>query len=209
MRIQALKIFGRALYRKIIAAPKQAYEKLGGVSADTDWFKECDEYKPPQKKIRCKGKGKRKMEEGVDDKLDEVMKKLDSIERKISIFDELKKSFECCICKLPCQSPIVAKCCGQMVGCAACVDHWMENETTCPLCRASCIISQRFALKGFDEITSLFRMLDGPGPSVQADSNLTPVVIETDSEGGDDFEQLPSFRTPSRSTRGNSARLHD
>ena len=68
--------------RKIIAAPKQAYEKLGGVSADTDWFKECDqeEYKPPQKKYRCKGKGKRKMEENVEEKLDEVMKKLDRID---------------------------------------------------------------------------------------------------------------------------------
>ena len=45
--------------RKVIAAPKQAYEKLSGVSADTDRFKECDqeEYKPPQKKCAVKGRG--------------------------------------------------------------------------------------------------------------------------------------------------------
>ena len=71
-------------------------------------------------------------------------------------------------------------------------------------------ISQRLAMKGFGDITSLLRMLDSPGPSVQADSNLTPVVvIETDSEGGDNFEQFPSFCISSHSTCGKSARLND
>ena len=45
--------------RKVIAAPKQSYEKLGGVSADTDWLKECEENEPPMKKA-CSRKGKEK-----------------------------------------------------------------------------------------------------------------------------------------------------
>ena len=35
------------------------------------------------------------------------------------------------------------------------------------------------------------------------------VVVETDSEGGDDFEELPSFCRPLHSTGQNSARLND
>ena len=188
--------------RKIIAAPTQSYEKLGGVPADTDWLKECDqENEPPPKKARsCKGKEKRTCESAVDEKLDIILKRLDTIEHKVNIFEGLKKSLECCICKLPCQSPIVSPCCGQVVGCTVCVDRWLERETSCPLCRAN-DISQRFALKGFEDTTSCMRMLDSARPS-PTPTNNSVVIVETDSEDTD-FEMLPSFRTPSRSARGN------
>ena len=76
------------------------------------------------------------------------------------------------------------------------MDRWLETEASCPLCRAN-DISRRFALKGFEEATLCMRMLDNPG---HVPSSINPVVIvsETDSEDND-FEELPSFRTPSRS----------
>ena len=77
-----------------------------------------------------------------------------------------------------------------------------------PLCQR--LHLTEVCLEGFDEMTSLFRILGGPVPSMQAASNPAAVVVhETDSEGGDDFEELPSFCTPLHSTGRNSARLND
>ena len=56
------------------------------MSADTDWLKECEENEPPMKKACSrKGKEKRTFQGDVDDKLDIVIKKLDTIERKVSM----------------------------------------------------------------------------------------------------------------------------
>ena len=60
--------------------------KLGGVPADTDWLKEC-ENEPPLKKARSsKRKEKQTFESDVDEKLDIVLKKLDTIEHKVNLF---------------------------------------------------------------------------------------------------------------------------
>lgn len=95
--------------RKVIAAPVKVYEKLGGVSADTDWSKHleaCDadagSSAPPTKKPRNKGKERVSVgDKNVDPegKMAIVISKLEGIERKISVFEELRKGFECCICK--------------------------------------------------------------------------------------------------------------
>lgn len=54
-------------------------------------------------------------------------------------------------------------------------------------------ISQRFALKGFEELTSFFRMVEDPqtvdSPSM-ANGSQQVVVVDTDSY---DFKDLPPF----------------
>ena len=100
--------------RKIIAASQQAYEKLGGIPPEMNLCKqmeECDESDLPKKRARVKGKEK------MDDR------------RKMSVFDDLREAFECCICKLSCNTPTVAPCCGRVIGCSACVERWMSVES--------------------------------------------------------------------------------
>ena len=127
------------------------YEKLGGVPAETDWSKHMtdqDDDEPPVKKPRqSKGKGKETVEEStIGTKLDEVVKHLDSVDRRLRILDDLKKGFECCVCKLTCLKPVVAPCCGRIVGCSRCLDRWKTDET-CPLCNISRQIIHMFQLK--------------------------------------------------------------
>lgn len=186
------------------------YEKLGGVSADTDWSKHleaCDadagSSAPPTKKPRNKGKERVSVgDKNVDPegKMAIVISKLEGIKRKISVFDELRKGFECCICKGCCKAPTVSPCCKRIVGCNSCVQRWLANEPTCPLCRMRGKISQRFALKGFEELTSFFRMVEDPqtvdSPSMATGSQQV-FVVDMDS---DDFEDLPPFHVSQRTS---------
>ena len=135
--------------RKVIAASQSVYEKLGGVSGKREMVEgmcvNVDvEGEPSRKKARLsKGKGKQKEEEFSTEncvciaKLDGISKQLDGIERRLHLFDNLKKSFECCICTSTCAEPVVAPCCGQIVGCSACTDRWLTNHARCPLCSSS------------------------------------------------------------------------
>ena len=185
--------------RKIIAASQQAYEKLGGIPPEMDLCKqmeERDESEPPKKRARVKGK--EKMDDELDSthgRLDEVIKKLESIERKMSVFDDLRKAFECCICKFSCNTPTVAPCCGRVIGCSACVERWMSVESTCPLCRVNGTITQRFHLKGFEELTAFFRMVDCSSSNVQPPNSASDPLTIVDSSSDDTvFEDLPPFR---------------
>ena len=96
-------------------------------------------------------------------KLNDVLIKVESIECKMCVFDELRKRFECCICYLSCLMPTLAPCCGRIVGCSACIEHWITNQSRCPLCSVNGTVAQLFHLKGFEEVTSFSRMLDCPG----------------------------------------------
>lgn len=84
--------------RKILAASKSMYEKQGGESAETDWAKHmagkmpedaAGQNGPPTKKARVgKGKYKKVMVEScsTDKKLGAVVKRLDSIDRRLRIY---------------------------------------------------------------------------------------------------------------------------
>ena len=135
--------------RVIIAGPREVYISLGGIPADSvDWSKHlkksCDD-EPPSKK--------QKLPEPNDNPLEQILDRLDKIDRRTKLFEDLKKAFECCICKATCRKPLVSSCCGRIVGCRACVD--LTASRRCPLCRA--ISEQRFELKGFSSLLSIFQ----------------------------------------------------
>ena len=187
--------------RKVIAARRLSNEKLGGVCPETDLGKcmedlesgdqEEDETPPelPAKKRRCgKEKGK-SVSEGIVVQ-DEILKRLDSIDRRLNLLDDLKKGLESYICKFPCRKQIVVPCCGRIVGCSSCVDQWLVNETRCPLCRIGGQMTRKIHLKGFEEDASFFRMIESPSDVEPALPVPAYGVFAVDDR---DFEELPQF----------------
>ena len=193
--------------RKVIAARRSNYEKLGGVPSEMDWVKcmedqdsgDQEDTESPTKKRRCgKSKGKNVSSKGKNVSgggvtQDELLQRLDRIERRLSLLDDMKKGLECCICKFTCRKPIVVPCCGRIVGCSSCVDQWLVNELRCPLCRVSGQMAHKIHLRGFDEVTSFFRMLESPHSDAEPEQPAD-VISVNDSEDND-FEELPPFRT--------------
>ena len=194
--------------RKVVAASKARFEKLGGVPTETtstDLPKRMaeellgtdhdDEGVTDLPILKGKGKGKmatreiseeskkrqvlvlsdtdeeamempnvkksklvKEKSEDNDSRIDkmiiDVMKRLDCIDQRLGWLDDLKKALECCICQVTCKKPMVAPCCGRIIGCKLCIDCWATNNSNCPLCRKE-IAGRVFQLKGFEEITSL------------------------------------------------------
>ncbi len=128
--------------RKILAASRSMYEKLGGSqqtliggstlcnTAKTTLIHLCKGHaglrgKREQQK---RWQGCRKMAGLQGSYVDEVIRRLDNVDRRLDIFDDLKKAFECCICKPVCRKPIVAPCCRRVIGCDGCIKRWLTNE---------------------------------------------------------------------------------
>lgn len=100
--------------------------------------------------------------------------------------DDLRKGFECVICRLPSKCPVVASCCQHVVGCSACVNRWRETHSPRPLCSIPSTSSVFFALKGIDGITGLFR--------VGGDCEAMTTELETATTSDDssnEFEEFP------------------
>ena len=94
--------------------------------ADTDWFKhmeECEQEdaEPSKKKPCSKGTERSIVKDSIDGKLDDALKTIESIDCKMCVFDELRRGYECCICKLPCLIPTLSPCCGHIVECCSIV----------------------------------------------------------------------------------------
>ena len=71
----------------------------------------------------------------------------------------------------------------------------MSVESTCPLCHVSGTITQRFHLKGFEELTAFFRMVDCSSSNVQPPTSASDPLTIVDSSSNDTvFEDLPPFR---------------
>ena len=72
---------------------------------------------------------------------------------------ELTRYFECKICKdIPIQ-PVLASCCGQIVGCRPCFERCLHNTRSCPLCRAT--DPQIVNVNGYDGLYSQLRSWGG------------------------------------------------
>ena len=124
------------------------------------------------------------------EKLEEVKNAVSCVNQKLVFMDNLRKGFECVICRLPSKCPIVASCCQHVVGYSACVNRWRETHSWCPLCSIASTSTVFFALKGVDGITGLFRVGD--------DHEAMTTEIETTTTSDDssnEFEELPIFRT--------------
>ena len=70
---------------------------------------------------------------GMGAKLEEIGKKLDSVCQQLSFIDDLKKVFECVICRAVAKAPIISTCCHRVIGCAECVEQWCRANSRCPL----------------------------------------------------------------------------
>ena len=133
---------------------------------------------------------KKKQKIDITSKFDGLEKKIYMLCNKLSFIDDIKKVFECVICRSTVQSPVVAPCCKRIIGCRGCVSTWRATSTRCPLCSVSGHMAESFELKGIDDLTGLFRA----GHSVETSASTDVDTISTGSS--DDFEDLPNFGAP-------------
>ena len=163
--------------RKILAASKSHYEKSTGQSADIMSIGEAieitDEEPGPSTKRRCT--------EGVEINpiMQEVTTKLTMIDKKLGFLNELGQGFQCIICKSLAILPVVSSCCQRVIGCEACVNHWMTLNDRCPLCSTQGgDIANRFTLKGFDDTLSLLHITSKD----RTDEGLPPPESDSDED---------------------------
>ena len=201
--------------RKIIATSRSVYEKLVGKSPAEQISRVDNEVaiiEPPAKKVRVAPDDEDTigiLESNVTNpllaKLEEVEKALSSISQKLVFVDDVKKGFECIICRLPCKSPVVASCCQHIVGCNDCVKRWREAHSRCPHCLVASSMTACFVLKGIDEITGLFHVKNDReelGINIEREElgiNIDADTVATCDDLSNEFDELPSFCTANAS----------
>lgn len=164
--------------RKIIAASRSLYEKLVP-DAELDQGEDTVITEPLSKKRKIES-------EAIQ--LEDIAKKLDAIDSKLSFIDEIKKTFECLVCRSAMKLPVVAPCCEKIIGCDKCIQRWLRSNSRCPHCSVSGRMNERIILKGMEDILGFIRIGDGP--------RFSPPPISIDSDdSSDDFHPLPRFRS--------------
>ena len=158
------------------------YESLVGVPAGEELSQvedPCDN-EPPSKKAKSDD----------SDYLHRIEDKVDVIVKKLAFLDDFRKVFDCIICKMPAHEPIVSVCCQRVVGCKLCVDRWCSNNPRCPLCSVTGRMKERFLLQRVDDLSALFRAVEGPAKST------SPPTIDIESDdSANDFEEFPPFNS--------------
>ena len=106
--------------RKIMAASRSLYERLGGVPSSEEFFNQVDDaeveiLEPSNKKRKTANSEDSTVAidklASMDTKLDEVVTRLDEVIARVGFLDDIRKVFECVICRCPVKNPVVAKCC--------------------------------------------------------------------------------------------------
>lgn len=174
--------------RKIIAASRSTYEKLVGVSAGEELSQMDNEVtilEQPQKrrKTTCEGDTSLKVL-SIDNKLDEI-------DKKLSFIEELRKAFECIICQSSAKPPMVTVCCQSVIGCKECVERWCLTNTHCPLCSVTGRMTESFCLKGFHDLLGVSDRHTVPATS----SPVTDLEAASD-DSANEFEEMPAFQVP-------------
>lgn len=107
---------------------------------------------------------------------------------------ELKRAFECVICRLPCKSPDVAVCCEHVVGCDKCVKKWCATHSCCPLGSVESRLTDSFILVELLAFLGLVMIVNQSWyvreSVLVVDGNPTP-----SEDSANEFEEMPSFRS--------------
>lgn len=175
--------------RKIIAASRSVYEKITGVSVGSELSQVDDDVI-----LLDTLRKKQKMSTSTDiiSKFNAIDKKLDTLDKKLSFLDDIKKVFECVICRSTVYAPLVSPCCNRIIGCRTCVTTWRNTHSRCPLCSVSGRMADAFELKGIDDFTALFRA----GENLETSANVDVDVDTVSTGASDEFEDLPAFSVP-------------
>ena len=65
------------------------------------------------------------------------MQNLEKVRKYDAAKNNLIRALECKICKeIPTGSKVIVSCCGQLIGCRECLVRSLQENLSCPLCRA-------------------------------------------------------------------------
>ena len=130
---------------------------------------------------------KLKFEEEVKSDLSDVKQCLQRLEKRSMVEDEIKRAFECTICKQVARQPVISGCCQRLVGCKNCLDMWLAHSPVCRLCKGNSIITAKVELKGFNDLLALF-------PQGTSENRTQALSASQGREADDDdFESSPPF----------------
>ena len=154
--------------RKVLAANRSIYSKLTGDCTDLgnasidatqeDTGEESDSSSmtnvdfTPSSKRPCPSYDS----SSIYTKLQEIANGVANIQKLTMFMQNMHQVLQCVVCRGTVSSPVVAKCCGQIVGCQRCVTSWLEHHATCPHCAS--VMIHHFELKGFDEAIKCLQM---------------------------------------------------
>ena len=116
--------FWRSTSWKILAASAKLYEKITGKrpsakGTEIDLTGDEDTDSPLASPSAAK---KLKFEEEVKSDFTDVKQCLQCLEKHSMIEDEIKRAFECTICKQVARQPVISGCFQRLVGCKDCLD---------------------------------------------------------------------------------------